>query len=115
MKGVLYRQQPAVQQVGMFFKILTVHVFSFLWSKRNGSQDTCVAGVTTPDGPALVMLALQVEPRRPCGEQKKTRWLGWKILQPQILDSENVTSERPLAIMLTMIRWWEAVRALEGQ
>ena len=78
-------------------------------------RTVCVAGVTTLDGPALVVLALQVEPRRPCGEQKKTRWLGWKILQPQILDSENVTSERPLAIVLTMIRWWEAVRALEGQ
>ena len=29
------------------------------------SSDTCVAGVTAWDGLALVMLALQVEPRRP--------------------------------------------------
>ena len=26
---------------------------------------------------------------------------------------KNVTSERPIALMLTLIRWWEAMRALE--
>ena len=26
---------------------------------------------------------------------------------------KNVASERPIALMLTLIRWWEALRALE--
>ena len=31
-----------------------------------------------------------------------------------LLDSqENVTSERPIALMPTLIRWWEALRAPE--
>ena len=31
-----------------------------------------------------------------------------------LLDSEkNVTSERPIALMPTLIRWWEAMRAPE--
>ena len=29
------------------------------------------------------------------------------------LTPKKVTSERPIAVMPTMIRWWEALRALE--
>ena len=30
-----------------------------------------------------------------------------------LLDSEECYSERPIAIMPTLIRWWEALRAFE--
>ena len=38
--------------------------FSFPWRKRSDASDTGAAGVIMSDGPALVKLALQVEPRR---------------------------------------------------
>ena len=43
------------------FNVLTVHV-SFPWRKKSDSP-TCVGAVSRSDGPALVKLALQVEPR----------------------------------------------------
>ena len=41
------------------------------------------------------------------------RWPQQACTTIFFLIPKNVTSERPLALMLTMIRWWEALRAPE--
>ena len=43
------------------------------------------------------------------------RWLQQACTTMFFLIPENVTSERPIALMQTMIRWWEALRAPEVQ
>ena len=41
------------------------------------------------------------------------RWPQQACTTMFLLIPKNVTSERPIALMPTLIRWWEALRALE--
>ena len=63
--GDLYKHDRLMQASWNVVDMFVQYMFFFLQSKRSGSSDTCVAGDTMLDGPALVKLALQVEPRRP--------------------------------------------------
>ena len=54
-------------------------------------------------------------PKVPWIQQKKQEEKSWIFLSTTMffLIPENVTSERPIALMPTLIRWWEALRAPE--
>ena len=78
--GDLYKHDRLMQASWNVVDMFVQCMFFFLLSKRSGSSDTCVAGDTMLDGPALVKLALQVEPRRPrrqaLSTQNKSMQLG---------------------------------------
>ena len=44
-----------------------------------------------------------------------TQWqmAATSLHEDVLLDPQNVTSERPIVLMPTLIRWWEALRAPE--
>ena len=45
--------------------------------------------------------------------EQRGRWPEQSCTTMLFLISKNVTNERPIALMPTLIRWWEALRAPE--
>ena len=45
--------------------------------------------------------------------EQSGKWLGHACTTLFFLNPKNATSERPIALMPTLIRWWEALRESE--
>ena len=107
---------------------LIVHIISYTLYKKAKKKVRFREGVEIVQGKDRSKMRSIFPPESPPGFDKRNKRRSGGILRKGgtkwkmaatclhddvLLDAEDVTSQRPIALMLTLIRWWEAKRASE--